>query len=1210
MKDYKKLKKAFANDPETLKQLQHEEMMDSMKGKSSQDVLFEFLKKGDKGNDGYTPQKGVDYFTSEEIDSIAKYIKTTVQEEIRPIKGKDYFDGTPGIPGKDADEPKIIKSVLQQLPSLEEIASAVKIPPPSEFNTQDLIQKVLKAIPSPYIPTVEDIVKEIKDKKLLELRDIKGARLDMSDQRYHGGGLSAVSHDATLTGDGTPANPLIVVGGGSGVTAVTATLPLSSTGGTTPDISITQSGAGTNGFLSSTDWNTFNNKAQSGDNISIFTNDVPYLTSVPLTATQIAFGSGGNVITSSSDFTYANGLFVQSQNTAGATLTLHNIGDGISTNILRVDLYSAVGNNPDYLTAFYYVVMDGLSVSDGRLTFGTEGTDTINLKFGRVGIGTITTPTAYLHLPAVSTAGSTAPLKLTLGGTLMTAPEAGAVEAINTHIYWTDSTGTRFQLDQQGSGGGETLAATLVLGNTTGGTNIIISANDVIKSPSLTGTSIIVDDGYIALTTDNGVYSTPFITIDPSKVSLNGLGTGGIDMFVGSIQISHSTLIQFNNAPVKFNALTASTVPYLDASKNLVSSTVTPAELGYVSGVTSSIQAQINAISGGAFLPLAGGIMVGDILMTGNKIIGGSTTTSDLILQTTSGVGTTGADMHFLVGNNGAIEAMTILNNADVGVGTITPDIYSVGNGHKFFTISNPTAGKSAYLTLAGSTVGGGEIDFGNQTTRYFVITGDSNSLNLMGDSGGFNLGISILLNGSVGIGMGAPAARLHLTAGSSVATTAPLKFTTGALLASPEAGAVEFLTDAYYATITTGLVRKTFAFLESPIFSTSITGSYLTVSELLGTDGSKNIVSLAVATYPSLTELTYLKGVTSGIQAQINAKGAGTVTAVSVATANGFSGSSSGGATPVLTISATTQAPADNSTKVATTAYVDNAVLGQNFKEAVKYATTVALPTVVYANGSSGVGATLTGFAVGALSIDSNAPTVGQRVLIKNQVSTLENGIYTVTATGSGIAVFVLTRATDFNQTTDIEDGDTMFVLSGTANSTTTWAVNSGVNPVIGTDPITFAQVAGQGSFSAGNGIAITGNSIAINTTVTADLTTIQTLTNKRVQPRVVAVTQSATPTWNTDNGDVFEILAIAQAITSMTTNLTGTPVEGEMIEVMFRDDGTARAIAWGASFANGGLISLPTTTVISTVLRVKLQWQSTAIWGGTSAWVAVAVA
>lgn len=67
--------------------------------------------------------------------------------------------------------------------------------------------------------------------------------------------------------------------------------------------------------------------------------------------------------------------------------------------------------------------------------------------------------------------------------------------------------------------------------------------------------------------------------------------------------------------------------------------------------------------------------------------------------------------------------------------------------------------------------------------------------------------------------------------------------------------------------------LSSTFAPLTSPTFSTSITGSYLTASEILITDGSKNIVSAPVATYPSLTELTYVKGVTSAIQTQLGAK-------------------------------------------------------------------------------------------------------------------------------------------------------------------------------------------------------------------------------------------------------------------------------------------------------------------------------------------------
>jgi hypothetical protein len=83
---------------------------------------------------------------------------------------------------------------------------------------------------------------------------------------------------------------------------------------------------------------------------------------------------------------------------------------------------------------------------------------------------------------------------------------------------------------------------------------------------------------------------------------------------------------------------------------------------------------------------------------------------------------------------------------------------------------------------------------------------------------------------------------------------------------------------------------------------TSTITGTGQATGQLLY-DNAGVVGELALATYPSLTEISYVKGVTSAIQTQINAKGAGTVTAVSVATANGFSGSSSGGATPALTI-------------------------------------------------------------------------------------------------------------------------------------------------------------------------------------------------------------------------------------------------------------------------------------------------------------------
>jgi len=76
-------------------------------------------------------------------------------------------------------------------------------------------------------------------------------------------------------------------------------------------------------------------------------------------------------------------------------------------------------------------------------------------------------------------------------------------------------------------------------------------------------------------------------------------------------------------------------------------------------------------------------------------VLGGSTVTSGLTLQTTSGVGTTGADMHFLVGNNGGTEAMTILNNGNVGIGTNSPSAKLSVAGDVLVTGLLPTGGQN-----------------------------------------------------------------------------------------------------------------------------------------------------------------------------------------------------------------------------------------------------------------------------------------------------------------------------------------------------------------------------------------------------------------------------------------------------------------------------------------------------------------------------------
>ena len=101
------------------------------------------------------------------------------------------------------------------------------------------------------------------------------------------------------------------------------------------------------------------------------------------------------------------------------------------------------------------------------------------------------------------------------------------------------------------------------------------------------------------------------------------------------------------------------------------------------------------------------------------------------------------------------------------------------------------------------------------------------------------------------------------------------------------------------------------------------------------------------------------------------------------------------------------------------------------------------------------------------------------------------------------------------------------------------------------------------------------------------------------RVPKRVLPlVGPGATPTINTDTCDVVHMTALGAAITSMTTNLTGVPADGDTLRISFQDNGTARAIAWGTAF-EASTVALPTTTVVNARLDSGFVWNAeTAKW------------
>ncbi|MES2060216.1 MAG: hypothetical protein V4438_04265 [Patescibacteria group bacterium] len=137
---------------------------------------------------------------------------------------------------------------------------------------------------------------------------------------------------------------------------------------------------------------------------------------------------------------------------------------------------------------------------------------------------------------------------------------------------------------------------------------------------------------------------------------------------------------------------------------------------------------------------------------------------------------------------------------------------------------------------------------------------------------------------------------------------------------------------------------------------------------------------------------------------------------------------------------------------------YIQNATA---YKSAANYATAAVLPgTPSYNNGSSGVGATLTEIGLGALTVDGQTVSVGQRILVKNEADQTTNGVYVVTNAGSALANYILTRSTDFNTSNDVYAGVTVPVLAGgTANGDTAWVQTTTGTITIGSSNITFIE-------------------------------------------------------------------------------------------------------------------------------------------------------
>lgn len=172
--------------------------------------------------------------------------------------------------------------------------------------------------------------------------------------------------------------------------------------------------------------------------------------------------------------------------------------------------------------------------------------------------------------------------------------------------------------------------------------------------------------------------------------------------------------------------------------------------------------------------------------------------------------------------------------------------------------------------------------------------------------------------------------------------------------------------------------------------------------------------------------------------------------------------------------------------THAASKSYVDNLLTGLDWKNSVRAASTVNVAVTYTATG----GVSTRGAITGAPStLDGVTLAAGDRILLKDQTTGAQNGIWVVTTVGTG-SNGVWDRATDFDSDAEVTANSAMFVSQGTVNGDSSWVLTTNDPIVIGGasgTALTFAQFSGAGQITAGAGLTKTGNTIDVGTASSA---------------------------------------------------------------------------------------------------------------------------
>ena len=426
------------------------------------------------------------------------------------------------------------------------------------------------------------------------------------------------------------------------------------------------------------------------------------------------------------------------------------------------------------------------------------------------------------------------------------------------------------------------------------------------------------------------------------------------------------------------------------------------------------------------------------------RLIGGKSF-NDLIDHN---AGTLTASSALIVDSNKAIDDLIVGNNASTGGSIQIKEGTNNGTHHVQLKSPNSLSGNVAFtLPSADGTAdqvlktnGSGTLSFATVNTS-FTLAADS------GSNDTFNTGETLTFFGGEGI---------DTTVANNAITIAAEDAT------ASNKGIASFSSDDF--AVTSGAV--------------TVKASGITNTQLAGSIANAKLANSSVTIGSDEISLggtqTDLNGITSLDVDNITIDG----NTVSSTNSNGniVLDPNGTGTVDVSGAKITTVGTPSQSTDAATKGYVDGVINGLDVKNSVQFASTANVAgTYNNANG------TITAGSNGALSMDGGSPSIGDRVLLKDQTSNVQNGIYTVTTAGSASAAYILTRANDADTAAEISGGSFFFVEQGSANADNGYVTTHNGTPTLGSSAITFEQFSGAGQIGAGDALTKSGNTLNV---------------------------------------------------------------------------------------------------------------------------------